>query len=37
MEFFRDHKKLIVAIIAVSFILWTAGMGVLMLLPGMGK
>jgi len=34
MEFFREHKKLIVGIIAVSFLLWTAGMGVLMLFAG---
>ncbi len=34
MEFFREHKKLIVGIIAVSFILWTAGMGALMLIAG---
>ena len=33
MEFFREHKKAIVGLIAVSFILWTAGMGLLMLLP----
>lgn len=33
MEFFREHKKLIVGIIAVSFIIWTAGMGLLMMLP----
>lgn len=32
MEFFREHKKLIVGIIALSFILWTAG---LMLLPAL--
>ena len=37
MEFFREHKKIIVGLIAVSFILWTAGMGLLMILPVMGK
>ena len=37
MEFFRAHKKLIVGLIAVSFILWTAGMGALLLLPGLVK
>ncbi len=30
MEFFRKHSKLIIGIIAVTFIAWTAG---LMLLP----
>lgn len=30
MEFFRQHQKLIVGIIAVTFIAWTVG---LMLLP----
>ncbi len=34
MDFFRQHKKLIVGLIAVSFIIWTFGMGVLLLLPG---
>jgi len=33
MEFFRENKKLIVGIIALSFILWTVGVGVLMLFP----
>ena len=28
MDFFRDHKKLIVGIIAVYFVLWTVGLGV---------
>lgn len=28
MDFFRNHKKLIVGIITVSFIIWTVGMGV---------
>lgn len=37
MDFFRDHKKLIVGLITVSFILWTAGMGLLMLLPVFSK
>lgn len=32
MDFFREHKKLIVGLIAVSFILWTVGMGLLMIL-----
>lgn len=36
MEFFREHKKFIVGLIAVCFILWTAGMGVLVLLPMFG-
>ena len=27
MEFFREHKKLIVGIITVSFVLWMVGMG----------
>lgn len=30
MEFFRKHQKLIVGIIAVTFVAWTVG---LMLLP----
>lgn len=37
MEFFRQNKKVIVGLIAVSFILWTVGMGVLMILPILGK
>ncbi len=37
MEFFRQHKKAIIGLITVSFILWTAGMGLLMLLPVLGK
>lgn len=37
MEFFREHKKAIVALIAISFILWTVGMGVLMMLPALGN
>lgn len=28
MDFFRNHKKLIVGIITISFIIWTVGMGV---------
>ena len=32
MEFFRNHRKLIVGIIAISFLLWTAGMGAFMLI-----
>lgn len=34
MEFFREHKKLIIGIIAVSFIVWTAGLSLLMLMAG---
>jgi len=38
MEFFREHKKLIIGIIAVTFIVWTAGLSLLMLMqPGMGQ
>jgi len=37
MEFFREHKKFMVGLIAVSFILWTVGMGLLMILPGLGR
>lgn len=36
MEFFREKKKIIVAIIAVSFIIWTFGMAFLLLLPNFG-
>ena len=36
MEFFRQNKKTIVGIIAVSFILWTVGMGLLLILPNLG-
>ena len=36
MEFFREHKKLIVAIITISFILWTAGMGAMVLFASFG-
>ena len=28
MDFFRNHRKLIIGIIAISFVLWTAGMGI---------
>lgn len=28
MDFFRNHKKLIVGIITVSFLIWTIGMGI---------
>ena len=31
MEFFRQNKKLIVGLIIVAFLLWTFGMGILML------
>lgn len=37
MEFFREHKKFIVGLIAVSFILWTAGMGALMLVASSAR
>ena len=38
MEFFREHKKLIIGLIAVSFILWTAGLSLLMLIqPGIAQ
>jgi len=36
MEFFREHKKTIVGIIAISFILWTFGIGIAILLPSFG-
>ena len=36
MEFFREHKKVIVGVIAVSFIIWTFGMAFLLLLPNFG-
>ena len=36
MDFFRDNKKVIVGFIAVSFIVWTVGMGLLMILPTLG-
>ena len=28
MDFFRNHRKLIIGVIAISFLLWTVGMGV---------
>ncbi len=34
MEFFRKHQRVIIAVIAVTFIAWTVG---LMLLPLMVK
>lgn len=37
MDFFRNNKKIIVGLIAVSFILWTFGMAVMLLLPGFGR
>ena len=37
MEFFREHKKLIIGIIAISFIVWTAGIGLLMIFAPMGN
>ena len=38
MEFFREHKKLIIGIIAISFIVWTAGLSLLMLIqPALGN
>ena len=36
MEFFRQNKKIIVGIIAVSFIVWTFGMALLLILTGLG-
>lgn len=36
MEFFRNNKKTIVGIIAISFMLWTFGMGILVLLSSKG-
>lgn len=36
MEFFRQNKKVIVGIIAAAFILWTVGMGLLIILPSLG-
>lgn len=36
MDFFRENKKIIVGIIAVSFILWTVGMGIALLIPAFG-
>ncbi len=37
MEFFRTNKKFFIGLIAISFILWTVGMGVLMMLPNLGN
>ncbi len=31
MEFFRKNKKIIIGIIIISFLLWTFGVGILML------
>lgn len=36
MDFFRKNKKLIVGIIAISFIVWTFGMAILVLLANKG-
>ena len=36
MEFFRQNKKLIVGVIALSFIIWTFGMAILLVLPSLG-
>ena len=33
MDFFRQNKKVIVGLIAVSFIVWTIGMGLLLIIP----
>ena len=37
MDFFREHKKLIIGIITVSFIVWTVGLGLLMLMAPVGN
>ncbi len=37
MEFFREHKKLIIGIITISFIVWTVGLSLLMLIAPMGN
>ena len=37
MEFFREHKKLIIGIITVSFIVWTVGLSLLMLMVPAGN
>lgn len=37
MEFFREHKKFIVGFITISFILWTAGLGLMVFISGMGR
>lgn len=36
MDFFRENKKVIVGIIALSFIMWTIGMGLLIIIPSLG-
>ena len=36
MDFFRQNKKVIVAIIAISFVLWTVGLGIAIVIPGLG-
>ena len=36
MDFFRKNKKTIVGVIALSFILWTIGMGLLLVIPSLG-
>ena len=36
MEFFRENKKIIVGIIAISFMLWTVGVGIALLIPAFG-
>lgn len=37
MEFFREHKKLIIGIITISFIVWTVGLSLLMLIAPSGN
>jgi len=37
MEFFREHKKLIIGIITISFIAWTVGLSLLMLMAPVGN
>lgn len=37
MNFLREHRKFITVFMAVCFLLWTIGMGVLMILPVLGK
>lgn len=36
MDFFREHKKTIVGVIATAFVLWTFGMGLLLIIPNIG-
>lgn len=36
MEFFRNNKKIIVGIIAFSFMVWTFGMAILVLVANKG-